>query len=72
MAEAITYYCQLVDQLNTLAGERTGKPECGQLTDFNFSRDQVVVVCELLANLIVGLIPFAIFFLPSINRDNRI
>lgn len=72
MAEAITYYCQLVDQLNALAGERTGKPEWGQLTDFNFSRDQVVVVCELLANLIVGLIPFAIFFLPSINRDNRI
>lgn len=72
MAEAITYYCQLVDQLNALAGERTGKPEWGQFTDFDFSRDRVDVVCELLANLVVGLIPFAIFFLPSINRDNRV
>lgn len=72
MAEAITYYCQLVDQLNALAGERTGKPEWGRFTDFDFSRDRVDVVCELLANLVVGLIPFAIFFLPSINRDNRV
>ena len=30
------------------------------------------MVCELLANLVVGLIPFAIFFLPSLNRDNRV
>jgi hypothetical protein len=72
MAETITYYCQLVDQLNALAGERTGKPEWGRFTDFDFSRDRVDVVCELLANLVVGLIPLAIFFLPSINRDNRV
>ncbi|WP_296557330.1 GTPase domain-containing protein [uncultured Acetobacterium sp.] len=72
MAEAITYYCQLANQLSALAGERTGKPEWGRFTDFDFSRDRVDVVCELLANVVVGLIPFAVFFLPSINRDNRV
>ncbi|MEA4805810.1 hypothetical protein [Acetobacterium wieringae] len=72
MTEAITYYCQLIDQLNALAGERTGQPEWGRFTNFNFTRDRVDVVCELLANLVVGLISFAIFFLPSINRDNRV
>lgn len=72
MDEAITYYCQLADQLSALAGERTGKPEWGQFADFDFSRDRVDVVCELLANLVVSLIPFAIFFLPAINRDNRV
>ncbi|MDK2942524.1 MAG: hypothetical protein PWP56_2037 [Acetobacterium sp.] len=72
MAEAITYYCQLNDQLSVLAGERTGKPEWGKFTDFDFSRDRVDVVCELLANLVVGLIPFAVFFLPSSNRDDRV
>ncbi|AWW27733.1 MULTISPECIES: GTPase [unclassified Acetobacterium] len=72
MAEAITYYCQLVDQLNALAGERTGKPEWDRLMDFDFSRDRVDVVCELLANLVVGLIPFAVFFLSSSNQDNRV
>jgi hypothetical protein len=30
------------------------------------------VVCELLANLVVGLILFAIFFPPSSNRNTRI
>lgn len=72
MAEAITYYCQLAEQLRALAGERTGKPKWGQFTDFDFSRDRVDVVCELLANLVVGLIPVAIFFLPSSNRDTRV
>lgn len=72
MAAAITYYCQLADQLSALAGERTGKPKWGQFTDFDFPRDRVDVVCELLANLVVGLIPVAIFFLPSSNRDTRV
>jgi len=67
--EAYNYYANLTKKYQVLSIEKLESPNLKY--DFNFKIDMFDRFTENIANIVVGLIPFGIFFLPKVNRDAR-